>query len=148
MQVNERKIIPVVKVTKAVLSQTRMGVFFIRSASDNIIAMLFLFRDRPRTNWRTAADHRLRNTYIRKYRIKAKVYYQHLIEIAFKGKKKTKTGKSKRGLFRFREMLLFSPPWQLIPELIMSLQSKPTEMSKNQVMFLVHQVHSLKWAVL
>jgi hypothetical protein len=41
MQVNKR-VVPVVKGTKAVLAQTHMGAFFIRSVSDKIFAMLFL----------------------------------------------------------------------------------------------------------
>jgi hypothetical protein len=44
MQVNRRNIIPVIKVTKAVLAQTCTGVFFIRSVSDTTSEMLFLLK--------------------------------------------------------------------------------------------------------
>jgi hypothetical protein len=42
MEVKRIKIIPVAKVTKAVLAQTCMGVFFIRSVPGIIFAKLFL----------------------------------------------------------------------------------------------------------
>jgi hypothetical protein len=53
MQVNKRKIIPVVKITEAVFAQTCMDVSFILSVSDTIFAMIFLL---------TAADHSFRST--------------------------------------------------------------------------------------
>jgi len=51
--------------TKAVLAQTCMGVFFIRSVSDIIFAMLFLPKP-PATaaDHRWSADHSLRNTVV------------------------------------------------------------------------------------
>jgi hypothetical protein len=42
MQENMTKIIPIFKATKAVLAQTCMGVFLIRSLSDKSSAILFL----------------------------------------------------------------------------------------------------------
>jgi hypothetical protein len=45
LQLNMKNITPVVKVTKAALAQIRMGVFFIRSVSDAIFAMLSFFRN-------------------------------------------------------------------------------------------------------
>jgi hypothetical protein len=62
VEVNKRKIVSLVKVTKAVLSQTGMGVSFIGSVSDKIFAMLIFLQNRLWTTWRTAADHNLRNT--------------------------------------------------------------------------------------
>jgi hypothetical protein len=44
----------------AMAAQIRMGVFFIRSVSDTIFAMLFLLKP-MQTTWQTATDHSLRN---------------------------------------------------------------------------------------
>jgi hypothetical protein len=72
--VNRRKIIPVVTVTKAVLAQTCMGVFFIRSVSDTMFAVILL----PKP----PADHSLKHTAVQ-FVLNARLHKQMFCDVRY-----------------------------------------------------------------